>query len=129
MDINSSEWIPRVSELWFIIRWTALEKIAIAARLIAEGQPDDDQWVFVEKALQSYTLPGSTTIPRPCPKLTINVLEFAVAVFMIMLAAPILAGKVVSLGADNTAALCWLVKNESSSGAADTLLKLCVSRV
>jgi hypothetical protein len=80
--------------------------------------------VVVEKALRSYTVPGTTVIANPYPILTINVLEFAIAVFMVMMVAPLLAGQVVSISGDNTAALCWLIKNKSSSGAADTLLKL-----
>lgn len=121
---TSATWVPKTSYLWFILRWSVQEKIAIEARLLPCGQPDDIQWTVVEKALQSYTIPDGKVIANPCPKLTINVLEFAIAVFMIMMVAPLIAGKVVSISGDNTAALCWLVRNKSSSGAADTLLKL-----
>lgn len=117
-------WIPQESYLWFVLRWTPAEVEAIAARLLPCGQPDDDQWVVVERSLQFYTIPDAGVVANPCPKITINVLEFAIAVFMIMMVAPLLAGQVVSISGDNTAALCWLVKNKSSSGSADTLLKL-----
>ncbi len=117
-------WIPQESYLWFVLRWTPAEVEAIAARLLPCGQPDDDQWVVVERSLQFYTIPDAGVVANPCPKITINVLEFAIAVFMIMMVAPLLAGQVVSISGDNTAALCWLIKNKSSSGSADTLLKL-----
>ena len=121
---SSPTWVPRESYLWFILRWTPAEMEAIAARLLPCGQPDDDQWTVVERSIQTYTVPGAGVVANPHPQLTINVLEFAIAVFMIMMGAPLLAGQVVSISGDNTAALCWLIKNKSSSGSADTLLKL-----
>ena len=60
----------------------------------------------------------------PEQPITINVLEFATAVFTIVVTAPLLANTVVDIGTDNTATLCWLVRNRSSPGAADALLKL-----
>jgi hypothetical protein len=60
----------------------------------------------------------------PQQSLTINILEFATVVFLIMSYAPLLRGSVLSIGSDNTATLCWLVRNRASCGAADNLLKL-----
>ncbi len=54
----------------------------------------------------------------------INVLEFAIVVFALMFWAPVLRGRVVSIGTDNTACLCWLMKNKSAPGIADALLKI-----
>ena len=56
--------------------------------------------------------------------LNINVLEFATAVFAMMLWAPMMQGNCVCIGADNTATLCWLVKHKTTNLASDVILKL-----
>ena len=66
---------------------------------------------------------GSDVVDLDTP-LSINVLAFATAVYAILLYAPLLQGYVVSIGTDNTACLCWLVRNKASSGVADALLKI-----
>jgi hypothetical protein len=70
-----------------------------------------------------YRIAGAPDLREPQTPLTINILEFATVVFLIMVTAPLLRGKVLSIGSDNTATLCWLVKNRASCGAADNLLK------
>jgi hypothetical protein len=44
-------------------------------------------------------------------------------VYTLVMFAPLLRNCVVDFGAVNTATLCWLVRNRSSPGAADALLK------
>ena len=119
----SPTWNDDPSALWFGLRWTITEQAAIAARLSHYGEPTADEWSTIEPFFQEFKIAGDHTAPTTAP-LTINVLEFAQAVFTIMAAAPKLRGSVVSFGADNTATLCWLVRNRSSPGAADILLKL-----
>jgi hypothetical protein len=85
--------------------------------------PTPDQWAEVLPHYQVHATPGSAASEIPAP-VSINVLEFATAVFAVVVAAPMLRGQVVDIGTDNTAALCWLVRHRSSAGAADALLKL-----
>jgi hypothetical protein len=122
---NTPSWSPDSDKWWFILRWTPQELAAIQSRLTNIPPPaDDDDRAMVEKAVRSYMVPDTVQYEVPLPKLTINVLEFATPVFLIMVCAPFLKGQVVSIGVDNTAALCWLVHHKSSSGVADNLLKL-----
>ena len=57
-------------------------------------------------------------------KININVLEFVSAVYALLLWSFRLQGQVVDIGTDNTACLCWLVKQKAQSISADRLLKI-----
>ena len=56
--------------------------------------------------------------------MNINVLEFSSAVFALLLWAHHLRNLVVDVGTDNTACLCWLIRQKARSVAADRLLKI-----
>ena len=117
---SSPTWRNDSDALWFALRWTKDEGAAIASRLLPYNVPAKDAWPVINSSFLDYTLPDTPPFDDPLPKVNINVLEFATAVFTIMAAAPKLRNCVVSLGADNTATLCWLVRNRSAAGAADT---------
>ena len=118
------DWIPGLCSFYCIIRWTELELQAIRRTVFLTGQqcPVSD-FTDVSRSLATYLFPVPTEVPT-LPTLTINILEFATAVLIILILAPTLRGQVVSIGTDNTATLCWLVKHRSSAGPADALLKL-----
>ena len=54
----------------------------------------------------------------------INVLEFASAVYAILLWSSRLKHCTVDIGTDNTACLCWLIRQKAQSVSADRLLKV-----
>ena len=117
-------WLPGNENMWIIMRWTPAEVAAIAARLLCYRTPTDEEWQEVEPSLAHFEIQEEVKTPRIARAVTINVLEFTQAVYTILVHAPILRGCVVDFGVDNTATMCWLVRNRSSPGAADTLLKL-----
>jgi hypothetical protein len=108
---------------YLVTRWTPDEQAAIAARLSLRP-PTTDEWLLLEAPVRSFAVASTAPFKYPSSPLTINVLEFAQVVFSIMVYAPILRDKTIDIGVDNIAAMCWLVRNRASSGAADTLLKL-----
>lgn len=116
-------WDAFVPPEWLTLRWTPIEKALIEQRLLPFNKLSATDIMVVEDAVEYYKISGPRRLEDETP-LTINVLEFATVVFLIMLFAPRLRNSVISLGSDNTATLCWLVRNRSSSGAADCLLKL-----
>jgi hypothetical protein len=118
------EWLPGQDNQWLAMRWTTEELIAIQARLLCYPQPTRPELDDLRPHYEAYEVPDDSPTPRRARAVTINVLEFTQAVFTIMVFAPILRNCVVDFGTDNTATLCWLVRNRSSPGAADTLLKL-----
>ena len=95
------------------MEWEAINKAGLTNRI-----PFTDQDSY-RPLLRRYCNESYHVLP-----IHINVLEFAVVVIAIMLWAPLLRGQVVSIGTDNTACLCWIIKNKSASGVADALLKL-----
>ena len=118
---SSPSWIPGSDNRWLVIRWTPAEREAIESRLKCYETISDEDWLPTVPSFDQYRIRGHSLV---FPSLNINILEFATAVFAILVLAPLLRGCVVSLGADNTATLCWLVRNRSASGPADALLKL-----
>ena len=116
---NKPQWEATVSESCFIIRWTKMEWAAINKANIRTPKPFAVDKDIHQPLLRQFGIDDNHKIP-----IHINVLEFAVVVFAIMLWAPLLRGQVVSIGTDNTACLCWLMKNKSASGVADALLKI-----
>ena len=121
---RSPSWRIGEDNLWYILRWTQAERDAIDARLLVYDQPTEEEWSQIEPSFHHYTVSSKSSFHRPLPRVNINVLEFATVVFLIMVTAPMLRGCVISIGSDNTATLCWLVRNRSATGAADALLKL-----
>jgi len=109
---------------WLVLRWSPQELQVIQNRLLPLNTVTTDELHTLDQHLQQYLVEGASSAMFSAPRATINVLEFATVVFFVLVAAPFLKGLVVSLGADNMATLCWMVKHRSSSGAADTLLKL-----
>lgn len=96
------------------MEWEAINKAKLS-----QPEPfavDRDQY---NNLLHHFCVDARDQIP-----IHINVLEFAIVVFALMFWAPLLRGQVVSIGTDNTACLCWLMKNKSASGIADALLKI-----
>ena len=116
-------WDPSLQNDWLTLRWTADEIVLIQKRLLPLNNPTPDDMDAIASAFDQYKISGQHRLKTVEGALTINVLEFATVVFLIMLFAPRLRNSVLSLGSDNTATLCWLVRNRSSSGAADCLLK------
>jgi hypothetical protein len=115
----------------FVLRWSPDELDAITLlHQRAEGQPDSQ--MISESDLAQYMVtsdegPASSFIAewlagtRP---VNINVLEFASAVYALLLWAHHLCNRVVDVGTDNTACLCWLIRQKARSVAADRLLKI-----
>jgi hypothetical protein len=122
---TTPQWIPGAPHAWLTLRWTQRERDLIAERLLPLIKPtiDNDIWNTVYHAYDHYRIQGDHRSQEPPSALTINILEFATVVFLIMVHAPDLRGRVISIGSDNTATLCWLVRNRASCGAADNLLK------
>jgi hypothetical protein len=126
---TTPHWVPGRVDHWMTLRWTRREKNLIQQRLLPLVKPKLtkirlEDWEKLSQAYDHYKIPGSNTASVPQQSLTINILEFATVVFLIMSYAPLLRGSVLSIGSDNTATLCWLVRNRASCGAADNLLKL-----
>jgi hypothetical protein len=126
------QWVPQSTKHWIAIRWTPTEAAQIESRLKPLIRPtlwdiEDRDWEKIAESYNHYKVRGVNSLPDPTvpsQALTINILEFATVVFLIMVYAPMLRGCVFSIGSDNTATLCWLVRNRASCGAADNLLKL-----
>ena len=129
----------------FVLRWTANELVNINKWLTTIPKLDSEEdLAMLVGNLHHYCSDGAIpkfvvntdTIKRSSvtsegtnpdlssPALDINVLEFATAVFAVMLWAPLIQNSCVCLGADNTATLCWLVKHKTTNIASDTILKL-----
>ena len=122
---QTPEWSPGDSNNhWLISRWSPDELAVIEARLLCYREPTTDEWLDVAPSMDLFEIRNETESPRRLRAVTINVLEFTQAVYTLVVFAPILKNCVVDFGADNTATLCWLVRNRSSPGAADALLKL-----
>ena len=122
---SSPAWTGDGSCLFFILRWTGEEKKSIARNLAPIGTPQtDEEWSVIRQSMRFYGVASNADGGNLGGRLSINVLEFAAAVYAVTLFAPKLQERVVSIGTDNTACLCWLVRNKASSGAADSLLKL-----
>ena len=121
---STPQWTPGLEHHWLTIRWTPAERVLIRKRLLPFIRPDvTGDWDTVYHAFDHYKVGGGHGIPRPADPLSINILEFTVVVFLIMVCAPSLRGKVLSIGSDNTATLCWLVRNRATCETADNLLK------
>ena len=120
---STPAWTDDESSSWFALRWTKEELDCIDRTILSIPAPTPEQWTDVAPHFQAHVRPGSAAVEIPAP-ISINVLEFATAVFAVVVSAPTLRGQVVDIGTDNTAALCWLVRHRSSAGAADALLKL-----
>ena len=121
---TAPQWTPGNDHYWLTLRWTPAEHVLIRNRLlpfVKQDMTDDLDTVYV--AYDHYKVGGSHALPECAGPLTINILEFATVVFLIVVYAPALRGKVLSIGSDNTATLCWLVRNRASCEAADNLLK------
>ena len=121
---RTPEWIPGNNNLWLLTRWSPAELRVIEARLLCYRAPTDTEWAEVEPSLGHFEIRDEHHNARKSRSVTINVLEFTQAVLTLLVFAPLLRGCVVDFGVDNTATLCWLVRNRSSPGAADTILKL-----
>jgi len=137
---KSPSWVPGAPDSrCFALRWTADELVNINRWLKEIPLPSTGQDLEVLQGnLHHYcsdgTVPTSLQGPTaseqnlagfpPSLSVDINVLEFATAVFAMMLWAPIMQGCCVCLGADNTTTLCWLVKYKTTNQAADLILKL-----
>jgi len=143
---KSSSWVPGAAHSrCFALRWTAEELANINQWLLDIPCPNTEEEVdLLQENLHYYcsvstipesirnldTLRGSTASDQqassfqPVLSVDINVLEFATAVFAMMLWAPFIQGSCVCLGADNTATLCWLVKYKTTNLASDVVLKL-----
>ena len=122
---DSPSWSGGPSCHFFVIRWSKGERAAIRRNVQPIGAPESDaEWSIIRDAMRHHCVQGGADIVAAETPLSINVLEFATAVYAILLYAPLLLGHVVSIGTDNTACLCWLVRNKASSGVADALLKI-----
>ena len=115
----------------FDLRWSPDELNAIALlHQRAEDQPDSQ--VISESDLAQYMVttdegPASSFIAEwlaGTRGVNINVLEFASAVYALLLWAHHLCNRVVDVGTDNTACLCWLIRQKARSVVADRLLKI-----
>ena len=109
---TTPHWVPGRVDHWMTLRWTRREKNLIQQRLLPLVKPKLtkirlEDWEKVSQAYDHYKIPGSNTASVPQQSLTINILEFATVVFLIMSYAPLLRGSVLSIGSDNTATLCW----------------------
>lgn len=143
---RSATWVPGAPDArCFALRWTSdeLAYINMWVKRIPRPTTEDDL-VLLQENLHHYcsdsTVPKSirdlgplpSTVAPPqdgdgsslIPALDINVLEFATAVFAMVLWAPLMQGSCVCIGADNTATLCWLVKHKTTNVASDVILKL-----
>ena len=143
---KSESWVPGAPESrCFALRWTAEELTNINKWLKEVPRPSSAEDIEVLQGnLHHYcsdgTVPQAITVTNlfhgvvapeavvadlPVAKsLNINMLEFATAVFAMMLWAPVMQGSCVCIGADNTATLCWLVKHKTTNLASDVILKL-----
>ena len=131
---KANTWLPGVdASRCFALRWTADEVANINKWVSDIPRPSTVQEMeFLQGNLHHYC--SSETNPqspehdaaRFCSPLSldINVLEFATAVFAMMLWAPLMQGSCVCLGADNTATLCWLIKYKTTNLASDVILKM-----
>jgi hypothetical protein len=111
----------------FVLRWTLEELEAI--KLIHEGAQATDthmQEVNIEDMTKFMVQAQDTelNLQTRVRKININILEFASAVYALLLWSFRLKGQVVDIGTDNTACLCWLVKQKAQSISADRLLKI-----
>ena len=68
---------------------------------------------------QSLAYPDTTALLQ----VSINILEFAAALFALIKWGPLLRDSVISFGTDNTATLSWLLRARAKASAADRLLK------
>ena len=107
----------------FIVRWTRRELEAINRAKLNNPIPFLADKESYKPQLRRFFTEENIEHNQGIP-VHINVLEFAIVVFAIMLWAPLLRGETISIGTDNTACLCWLMKNKSASGVADSLLKI-----
>ena len=99
--------------------------MSIARNLVPISTPQtDEDWSVIRQSMRFYGVAGGADVGQPGGRLSINVLEFAAAVYAVTMFAPKLQERVVSIGTENTASLCWLVRNKVSAGVADSLLKL-----
>ena len=142
---NTETWVPGAKgSRCFALRWTEEERANINRWMIDMPQPSTQEDVaLLQGNLHHYcsdnTIPtsikildtiqrstdadGQATENLSSPSVDINVLEFVTAVFAIMLWAPMMQGRCVCIGADNTATLCWLVKYKTTNIASDAILK------
>ena len=120
---NTPRWEATVSVFCFIVRWTRRELEAINRAKLNNPIPFLADKESYKPQLRRFFTEENIEHNQGIP-VHINVLEFAIVVFAIMLWAPFLRGETISIGTDNTACLCWLMKNKSASGVADSLLKI-----
>jgi hypothetical protein len=142
---KSKSWVPGAQgSRCFALRWTSDELANINQWLKDIPRPSTvEDMEVLQGNLHHYcsddTLPTSLRGLDPLQRspdsnqhvdvlyplsVDINVLEFATAVFALMLWAPLIQGSCACIGADNTATLCWLVKHKTTNMASDVVLKL-----
>ena len=131
---KSNTWVPGANvSRCFALRWTVDEMVNINKWIKEIPRPSTVADMEVLKDNLHHYCSDKTDPQSPDSdaasflfsfSLDINVLEFATAVFAVMLWAPVIQGRCVCLGADNTATLCWLVKHKTTNLASDVILKL-----
>jgi hypothetical protein len=124
---SMNRWRCNTRNSIFVLRWTVDELEAI--KLIHQGAQAADtqmQEVNIEEMTKYmvHTQDIDLKLQSRVRKININVLEFASAVYALLLWSFRLQGQVVDIGTDNTACLCWLVKQKAQSISADRLLKI-----
>ena len=120
-------WICNHNNPIFVLRWTFDELQAI--KLIHQKTQATDtqmQEVNIEEMTKYMVHEQDIQLQliSKVRKININILEFASAVYALLLWSFRLRGQVVDIGTDNTACLCWLVKQKATSISADRLLKV-----
>jgi hypothetical protein len=122
-----NKWIRYYPNPIFVLRWTVDELDAI--KIVydrAETISHDINTITDDDAAKYIVNSGDyqRAIKNGVRRVNINVLEFASAVYAILLWSYRLKHCVVDIGTDNTACLCWLVRQKAQSISADRLLKV-----
>ena len=122
-----NKWIRFHCNPIFVLRWTMEELEAIKLVYAQAETVLHDHNTITHDDAAKYIVNSNEyhhATRRCVRRVNINVLEFASAVYAILLWSSRLKHCTVDIGTDNTACLCWLIRQKAQSVSADRLLKV-----